>query len=131
IYTRKLHRLATHLGATWPHPPALVVEERASPEAAIAALRAASPGEPRFHAVVVDAAQLGPRHAAALQDIVDHSDLAVVLVGALPRLPSRSAVRLGPADRVLTLGLPLRCEALRLVAAALCARWDGQRARSS
>ncbi|HVV94544.1 MAG TPA: EAL domain-containing protein [Hyphomicrobiales bacterium] len=131
VRARKLRGLATRLAAAWPRPPALVVAESAGAEAAIATLRAAPATDPRFHAVVVDAAQVGPRHAAALQDIVDHSELAVVLVGALPRSPSRDAVRLGPPDRVLTLGLPLRREALRLVAASLCARWEGQRARSS
>jgi diguanylate cyclase (GGDEF)-like protein len=126
----KVQRVAARLAAARPRGPDIAVEACAGAEAAIAMLRTGPGTEPPFHTVIADAAGLGPRHAAALQDIIEHSELAVVLIGALRPLPTRGAVRLGPPERVLRLSRPLRRGAIALAAAALASRWEGQHARA-
>jgi diguanylate cyclase (GGDEF)-like protein len=109
--------------------PAIEVEAAADAETAVAALRAATRGGAPFQALVTEGAALAPRHAAALQDILDHSELTIVVVGSRPAAGGRTDMRLGPPGRVLRLRRLLDHGSVRLAAAALAARWDGARAR--
>ncbi|HET8587350.1 MAG TPA: EAL domain-containing protein [Candidatus Limnocylindria bacterium] len=93
------------------------------PSTNVAEMRSALAANPQIDLAVIDAAVLGRNDGAALGDLLDSSDIALVLCGAPEVIRACGPVKAQRTEALLRLPLPAGRAELRQIGAVLAARW--------